>query len=99
MSLQSPSCLPTETSNSDSVIPSPCYSERPVVTVEYLGIVYTPMWTQPHPRSPAPVHGLVPQLLVSKGTVCAWEGIMMLKEGESGPQLGLPLLGLRWLPY
>lgn len=51
-----------------------------MVRVEYLGAVHAPMWTQPHPQSPAPLQGPSPQLLVSEEANCAitQEGAMIL---------------------
>lgn len=68
MFLQPLSYHPPETTNSGSVTLSSHCRERLMVRVEYLGAVHAPMWTQPHPYSPAPLHSSTPQVLVSEET-------------------------------
>lgn len=46
--------------------PSSHCSGRLMVRVEYLGVVHTRVWTQPHPLPPAPLQGPSPQLRVSE---------------------------------
>lgn len=51
--------------------------ERLMVRVEFLGAVHAPLWPQPRPHPPAPLHGPAPQLLVSGGAKRAQEGVMI----------------------
>lgn len=51
--------------------------ERLMVGVEFLGAMHAPVWTQPRPHPPAPLHGPAPQLPVSEGAKRAQEGVMI----------------------
>lgn len=61
-----------------------------MVGVEYLGAVQTPVWTQPRPYPPAPLHGLTPQVRVSEGAERAEEGVMILLWQQSEWESWLP---------